>query len=102
MAGFRHNLLLNCDFSQQQMLGRISDSVAAVAVDQAMHWFAALVPTDVLQQNAKGAVRLGHRGNVRRQQDLRMVPERVLCGRGFLLQDIEHRGTKLSAGQGVE
>ena len=77
-------------------------SITALAVNLAEHRFAALMPTDIVQQHAKGTFGLGHRRDMRRQQYLRMLPERVIRCCRLLLQDVEHRGTELAAGQGRE
>jgi hypothetical protein len=47
------------------------------------------VAADVLDHKGRRGARLGHAGDVGREQDARVPPEGVVLRRGFLFQDVE-------------
>ena len=57
--------------------------VALFSVNLAEHRLSTLMPAYILQQHIKRTFWLSHRGDMRGQQDLRVVPERMLGPRRF-------------------
>lgn len=80
----------------------MADSVAADAVDLALHPLAAFEAADVFQQLGEGAVGLRHGGDVWGEQDVRVAPEGVIRRRWLVLQHVEYGGAELAAVERVQ
>jgi hypothetical protein len=66
-------LLLNATF-----FGTGASLITFGAVDHISHRFACLESSNVFEKNQSGGLRLGHAGDVRRNQDLRMLPKSMI------------------------
>src|SRR5438876_6431617 len=77
-------------------------SIAARRIDPVEERPALLEAADVVEDDQGGGRGVGEGGDVRGDDDARVMPERVAQGQRLLAEDVEHRSRELPRGEGGE
>lgn len=81
--------------SEFQRQGGQSQSVAIIALGQALCWLADRMTPDIGQQSFERAVRCGHGAKVRRRADMWVPPELMSRRWRFFVEHVENGVTQL-------